>query len=69
VDHDDAVARHAHVHLERVDADGDRVLEARQRVLGQVPARSAMALQVESYPALAIQDAEKKKASPSALIG
>jgi hypothetical protein len=47
MDHDHAVARHAHVELERVDADRERALETRQRVFGRMAARAAMALEVE----------------------
>src|SRR5687767_7163955 len=46
VDHHHAVAGHADVELERVDADGKRALEAGQRVLGREPARAAMPLEL-----------------------
>jgi hypothetical protein len=47
VDHHHAVARHADIELQRGDPDGERALEARQRVLRGMAARAAVALKVE----------------------
>ena len=49
VHHHHAVARHADVELEGVDAELDRALERGQGVLGQVAACTAVPLQVDGH--------------------
>ena len=46
VHHHHAVLRDADIHLQRVDAELERVAERRQRVLRQVAARAAVALDI-----------------------
>jgi hypothetical protein len=53
--HQHAVARHADVEFERVHADAQRRGEAALRVLGGMPARAAVALQIEGRGALQAQ--------------
>jgi len=45
--HGDTVGGQAHVHLQRGDAEGERGLEARQRVLRRQAPGAAMPLQIE----------------------
>src|SRR5690348_4802604 len=49
MDDDNAVARHADVELERAHAELERARERGQRVLRQVAARAAVALDVHGY--------------------
>ena len=55
-DHDDAVGGDRGVHLERRHADLQRTLERGQGVFRLVPARAAMALQIECERGRATRD-------------
>ena len=60
-DDEHAVLGHREIGLERRDADRERALERRQRVLGRKAARAAVALQVEGRGGNAAASATKTR--------